>query len=343
MRTMQSEGLDEAGLNPTQRQRITNAIRLRLVALQANGLDTSATVTSRRCIAIPWIILEKIKKKYASLLNVADAASWHALQRLFGGVERIPLQALEQMRAGNFQEAIQTARTAGSPLSTLKLAERIAKGRTFVGGALKNGTVPALFGILSIAGMKAGLDMIDKAQRYGHGAFEAYTRFMAAVFSFAEVLLKAAEKTINTIPTLMLRFGAWAEGIKQNYGEWAQEKVKSAFFSRWVGRFAGGLATFANGIKAREKFGEDEVLLGILYSVSAFVALISIFLGGIPGLILFLFSIALAFAIEYIEGNPFENWMRKCWFGKHTHKYNSIVEEAEKFAESFNEVEIKVA
>jgi hypothetical protein len=173
---------------------------------------------------------------------------------------------------------------------------------------------------------------VNKAIRLNHSAGDAVFRLLSACFSFMETVCKAVEKSVKALPALFLRYGA-EDATK--LAKWWEGKGK------WLGKIAAGLVVIASGFKAWEKFSEGERALGILYGVSAFVAFLSIVLtGGFIGLALFALSIAIMVVIEVVEGDPFEKWMKKCWFGAGDKRFDSVNQELEEFSDAFKKVQV---
>ena len=329
--TMQREGLGLAAMPESQKRALRSAIQQRLTALQINGVNLSGQAPRLIPVAISFRDLEKFIK------SAKPAAQQAALFRLLAGMERMPFLAMEAMRAGRFDEAVRIAQANGAQLREIMRTRWDLRLRVWGSGLIKHSAVQAIVAIFSVAEITGGMEKIAKAERLGHGAAEAITRLVAAGLSFAQTLFFAAEKSLSALPAMFLRFGVRDPAAAAKW--WANQAERA-------GRFVSGVIAVASGFMAREAFSEGKALMGTLYTISAITAGITLALsiagvaGGPAGLLLFIASLLIIAAIEIAKGDPFENWMKKCWFGTEEPKYDTVAQEMEEFSDAFAKAQI---
>ncbi|MDR0674516.1 MAG: hypothetical protein LBF93_12895, partial [Zoogloeaceae bacterium] len=329
--TMQREGLGLAEMAENQKRALRSAIQQRLTALQINGVNLNGQAPRLIPVAISFRALEKFIK------SGKPAAQQAALFRLIAGMERMPYLAMEAMRAGRFDEAVRIAQANGAQLREIMRTRWDLRLRVWGSGLIKHSAVQAVVAVFSVAEITGGAEKIVKAQRLGHGAAEAITRLLAACLSFAQTLFIAAEKSLSALPTMFLRFGVRDPATAALW--WADK-------AEWAGRFVSGVLVVASGFMALEAFSERDYMMSALYGISAITAGITLALsiagvaGGPAGLLLFIASILIIAAIEIAKGDPFENWMKKCWFGTEEPKYDTIAQEMEEFSDAFAKAQI---
>ncbi|MDR1647595.1 MAG: hypothetical protein LBR88_06125 [Zoogloeaceae bacterium] len=58
--------------------------------------------------------------------------------------------------------------------------------------------------------------------------------------------------------------------------------------------------------------------------------------GGLVAIVLFVLSVIILAVITWLEGDPFINWLQRCWFGRGPKtKYESAAEEDDAFGNAF--------
>ncbi|MDR0673886.1 MAG: hypothetical protein LBF93_09610 [Zoogloeaceae bacterium] len=329
--TMQREGVGLAEMAESQKRALRSAIQQRLTALQINGVNLNGQAPRLIPVAISFRALEKFIK------SAKPAAQQAALFRLVAGMERMPFLAMEAMRAGRFDEAVRIAQANGAQLREIMRARWDLRLRVWGSGLIKHSAVQAIVAVFSVAEITGGMEKIAKAERLGHGTAEAITRLVAAGLSFAQTFFFAAEKSLSALPGMFLRLGVRDPMAAALW--WANKAM-------WAGRFVSGVLAVASGFMAWEAFSERDYTLGTLYTISAITAGITFVLsfmglaGGLPGLILFIASILILAAIEIAKGDPFEDWMKKCWFGTKEPKYDTVAQEMEEFSDAFAKAQI---
>jgi hypothetical protein len=333
MLKMSQEGADLSGERVAQ-SKLGQAIRYKLDVMRGNGVAMNQHVSMACALAIPMDLLRKLRNRRSGFVSQWNNANLQDAQKMISGIQEVSLLALGHLEQGRLEEAMAEQNRTHAPLR-LKWTKFWAGAQTMAGRAMEHGTVTVAFGLFSIAGIDAGLRAIEKAGIVGCGAVEAFTRFSGSCFMFMQTVCKAVEKTVQTLPKIpwLLRFGVQ---------DWLESKASIG--GKFFGRIAGGLIALADGMKAFEKGAEGDYGLAALYFVSAIVAFALIFATGWLAFILFLISIGITYGIIIIEGNPFENWMKRCWFGTESKKkrYKTVGAEQAEFMDAFKSADVAI-
>ncbi|MDR0702310.1 MAG: hypothetical protein LBF61_07875 [Azoarcus sp.] len=189
-----------------------------------------------------------------------------------------------------------------------------------------------LLAVWDFACYNAALNSLDKALSHNKNgaAAEALGRIVAAVAGIVQNAFTMAQTAVREIGNLTSRYSAEkVDKVVTTLGKYAT----------WAGRVSGVILAAVNVGKAIEKGMEGEKGLVAAYLVSAALSIAMLVAGGLVAILLFVLSVIILAVITWLEGDPFINWLQRCWFGRGPKtKYESAAEEIDAFGDAFKGV-----